>query len=328
MFLFIYISKKGISNRFILLLSFFFSLALTLLHLKFIDWPRIDAQMEWHNNIINNQGPYPDQYRILTYYLAQGLISLGLPFSYAFALLRLVFTTFSFFVFFKYLEHWCNPLTSLLGFFMLASTLPFTYLFYTMQPSDPLNMLLYFLAFLTLAKEKDAWLIPILIIGMFNRETIILIPIIYLLARYKEVPFKTWFPFFSLLSIISLGIFIDLKLYFGIKEPYAPVSPLHYWTINLTDWKTWIQLVGFFHITLLIFWRNWSLMPAFLKRLTYIIPLFFAIHFSVGNIREVRYFLPILAILIPMTLLNFEIKYKIPNDKLISTVRKLGKEGA
>ena len=47
--------------------------------------------------------------------------------------------------------------------------------------------------------------------------------------------------------------------------------------------------------------RPWLFISA-----AWIVPVFFAIHFSVGKIREIRLFLPLLAVVIPLTLLSLE----------------------
>lgn len=305
---------KALSKWELLALSCIFSLSLTFLHFMAVDNLNSGFQMQWYTQIIENKGPYPDQYRILTYYLAHLLIYIGIPFGWAFAFLRFLFTAASFYIFYRYLEYWLQPVTALLGMFMMAAVIPITYLFYGMQPADPLNMLVFFAAIWALLNKKDSWLIPLVIIGMLNRETAILLPLIFALVRIGIVPVRYCLPRFLASSAIAFGIYLGLRIAFGLKAPYAPTSPLHYWWTNLTDWQTWIQLIGFFGVYLLMAWKDWKRKPDFLKRLTLILPIFFLIHFTVGYMREVRYFLPLLPIIIPLTLINIEERFMKQNS--------------
>ena len=297
--------KPGFLFRYkLLMLSCILSISSVFLHFAIVDNINNGFQQQWYAQIIGNTGAYPDQYRVLTYYIAYLLIHTGIPFSFAFSILRFVFTAASFFILYRYLENWLEPIAALLGIFILAAVLPETYLFYAMQPADPLNMLVFFLAILILLKKRDIWFLPLLIIGMLNRETAILLPLIFLFVRFGITPVKYWLPRFITYSFVSLSIYVGLRTVFGTKAPYAPTSLLHYWLINLTDWQTWLQLIGFFGFFLLFAWQKWREKPEFLRRMTLILPIFFLIHFTVGYMREVRYFLPLLPIILPFALIN------------------------
>ena len=111
-----------------------------LLHYQLIDLPNYQQQVNWHFDIVTGKGPYPDQYRLLSYFVAYGIMILGVPFAMAHVLVRFVFTATSLFVFHRYLSGWVRPPWALLGLFMLAAVLPLSFLFYFMQPTDPLNM--------------------------------------------------------------------------------------------------------------------------------------------------------------------------------------------
>ena len=43
-----------------------------------------------------------------------------------------------------------------MGMFMLAAAIPLTYVYYMMQVTDPLNMLVFFLAFWAMRERRDA----------------------------------------------------------------------------------------------------------------------------------------------------------------------------
>jgi hypothetical protein len=277
-----------------------------LLHAMLVDGPAHDGQVDAHLLLITGRGPYPDQYRILSFLLAEGLMRLGVPFSLSYQLPRFVFTAASLYVFHEYLRGFVRPSLALLGLFMLAAALPLTFLFYSMQPSDPLNMLVFFLGFWALARYRDEWLVPLTAVGVLNRETALLLPLLQALVRVRRAPPARWLPSFCLASLAGVAGYAGLRVVFGLRPAYAPVFPPVYWRANAIDRATWIQLAGFFNLTLWMGWRAWRVQPEFLRRAVWLVPLFLVIHFSVGNVREVRYFLPLLPVLVPITLIALE----------------------
>src|SRR5947209_5978461 len=150
------------------------SAGLALLHWRTVDMRDQAFQLEWHRAIVSGHGPYPEQYRILRFRIADLLMRAGLSLPWAYGLLRFSFTTASLLIFYRFLRAWFEPLHALLGFFMAAAILPFSYLYYGMQVTDPLNMLVFFLAAWAIRDGRDNWLFPLVAVGMLNRETVIL----------------------------------------------------------------------------------------------------------------------------------------------------------
>ena len=311
--------SRRLSNAALAYLSAALAGGLCLLHWSLVDYPDRLFQLSWHNAVIANQGPYPEQYRFLTFFLAEGLIRFGLPLVWAHAALRWLFTGASLFVFYRYLTAWFEPLVALLGYFMLAAVLPFTYLFYGMQVTDPLNRWVFFLAFWAIRDGKDAWLFPLVVLGMLNRETALMIPLLYACVRFGETPRGRWLWRAAVLAIVAAAIYAGLRLVFGFKTPYAPSGLKGYWLRNAVRWTGWVQALAFFNLALLCAWRHLERRPAFLRRALLLIPPFLAIHFSVGNVREIRLFLPLLPVLIPLTLMELT---HFHADDLAGTVRK------
>ena len=101
---------------------------------------------DWHARVIHGNSYYPDQYRILSFYLAHWLTLLQLPLLMAMAVVRFLFTFLSLAVLGQYLKAWVQPLTALLGVFMAAFALAFAGLFYSPQLTDPLNMFVFVMA--------------------------------------------------------------------------------------------------------------------------------------------------------------------------------------
>ena len=132
-----------------------------MLHWQAVDRVWRDIQAQDQVRVITDTLDAPDQYRVLTYFLAEGLMSLGLPIHSAHEVWRVIFTTLSLFVLYKFLRGWFPPMGALLGMFMLAAAIPLTYVYYMMQVTDPLNMLVFFLAFWAMRERRDLWLIPL-----------------------------------------------------------------------------------------------------------------------------------------------------------------------
>ena len=57
-----------------------------------------------------------------------------------------------------------------------------------------------------------------------------------------------------------------------------------------------------FNLGLWFAWRNWNARPLFLRRAAWLVPPFLLVHYSVGYVQEVRLFLPLLALAVPLTL--------------------------
>jgi hypothetical protein len=73
------------------------------------------------------------------------------------------------------------------------------------------------------------------------------------------------------------------------------------------------RIFGFFNLSLLIGWRTWRASPEFLRRAAWVIPIIFVIQYSVGYIREVRYFLAVLPVVVPLTLIALQRRSEGPS---------------
>ena len=65
-------------------------------------------------------------------------------------------------------------------------------------------------------------------------------------------------------------------------------------------------------IGLLFAWRNLPSRPEFLRRSLPFMALYGVIHLSVGNLCEIRLFLPIMPFVIPLTLMELERRWAVP----------------
>jgi hypothetical protein len=272
-----------------------------MLHWHGVDRPWRDYQLEEHVRVIAGTFHSPDQYRILTYALAEGLVRLGLPVHSAHEVWRVIFTGASLIVFYRYARGWFSPLVALLGMFMLAAAVPLTYVYYMMQVSDPLNMLVFFLAFWAMRDRRDLWLVPLVGIGMLNRESPVLIPLFYAAVSWGR-PWRQWVPLFAATMLLAAGVYFGLRLVYGPKPPCCSTDPLEHLLINFTDWRAYLDALGVLNIALWGGWLGWQRRPSFLRRTALLVPVFLLPYLMFGTVREARYYLPVLAVLIPMAL--------------------------
>ena len=285
----------------IALLAVLLAIGNGMLHWQSVDRSWRDYQADEHVRVIAGAFYSPDQYRILTYLLAEGLVRLGLPIHSAHEVWRVVFTALSLFVFYRFARGWFPPLVALMGMFMLAAAIPLTYVYYMMQVTDPLNMLVFFLAFWAMREQRDRWLVPLVGIGMLNRESPLLIPLFYAAVRWGR-PWRRWLPMLGLTGALAIAIYLGLRLFYGPKPPCCSTDPLEHLLVNLTDWRGYVDALGVLNIALWGGWLGWRRRPEFLRRTALMVPVFLVPYVLYGTVREARYYLPVLAILIPLTL--------------------------
>jgi hypothetical protein len=272
-----------------------------MLHWQSVDRSWRDHQADEHVRIIAGNFYSPDQYRILTYALAELLVRLGLPIHSAHEVWRVIFTSASLFVFYRFARGWFSPMLALMGMFMLAAAIPLTYVYYMMQVSDPLNMLVFSLAFWAMREERDVWLIPLVGIGMLNRETPVMIPFFYAALRWGR-PWRSWVPLCVATFVLAAMVYFGLRLAYGPKPPCCSTDPIEHLIVNFTDWRAYVDVLGVLNIALWGSWIGWRRRPEFLRRASLVIPLFLIPYLMYGTLREARYYLPLLAILIPLVL--------------------------
>ena len=283
------------------LLAFLLGIGNGMLHWQAVDRTWLEYQIDAHTRVIAGTFVSPDQYRILTYLLAESLVRLGLPIHSAHEVWRVIFTSSSLYVFYRYLRGWFAPLVAVLGTFMLAAAIPLTYVYYMMQVTDPLNMLVFFLAFWVMRAGKDPWLVPLVGVGMLNRESPVVIPVFYLAVRWGR-PWRTWLAVLVASSALAVMVYFGLRLYYGPRPPCCSTDPIEHLLVNFTDWRAYLDSISVLNIALWAGWLGWQRRPEFLRRLALILPLFLLPYLMFGTVREARYYLPVLAILIPMAL--------------------------
>jgi hypothetical protein len=168
------------------------------------------------------------------------------------------------------------------------------------QESDPINLLVFVLAFWAIARERDLALIPLVAVGTLNRETTAMIPVVYLLARWGERPVREIAWKTAAIGGAWVAVYGGLRLGYGHQSYYCD------WLMWSLNWSAWVPTVR----VLLVFGALWALAflgasrggPAMLRRALWLVPPYVALHYVVARVEEVRLFLPLAPVLIPLSL--------------------------
>ena len=253
----------------------------------------------WHQEMISGTAPAPNQYRPLTPWLAEFVWRLSgqgdLYLSYF--LLRALFTGLALWVFDRYLRVWFAPGAAAGGALALAVVIPFTY-YSVIQESDPLNLLIFVAAFWALAVGRDLWLVPLLLAGTLNRETTAMLPVVYLLARWGQEPPRRVIGRAALFAACWGVVYGAIWLGYGNRAYYTDVVMLE---ANLRSLLPTTFALLFLGVMWFLPWFARQQAPLLLRRSLWLVPLFVALQYVVAVVQEVRLFLPLTPILIPLS---------------------------
>lgn len=253
----------------------------------------------WHYQMIGGAAPAPNQYRPLTPWLAEYLRYLlpGGSLIGAYYAVRALVTGLTLYWFDRYLRVWFAPVAAAAGAFCLAAIIPFTH-FRVVQESDPINLLAFVLAFWALARERDLLLIPLVLVGALNRETVAMIPALYLITRWgEERPARLAWRTAAIGASWALP-YGGLLLAYGSRQYYCDVVML---PRNIASVLPTV-------FVFLVFGALWVLAflgrrdgPPMLRRALWLVPPFVGLHYVVAIAEEVRLYLPLAPILIPLS---------------------------
>jgi hypothetical protein len=273
----------------------------------------------WHEAMISGTAPAPDQYRILTPVLAEllshlmphhaafyspvwGIRALGLCDAYeGYLLLRAAATALTLIFFHAYLRTWFRREAACAATFCLGALMPLSYLNIVRQ-SDPVNVLVFVLAFWALARRRDRLLLPLVVLGTANRESALMLVALYAVVRWGALPARQ-------LAWRTAGLFASwAAVYGGLLLGYGWHTYYYAYPIalgqNLNSWVPTLHLVllfGALWVLALTAHGRWRV-PPMLKRAIWLVPAYLALHYVVACVYEVRLFLPLAPIIIPLAL--------------------------
>ncbi len=212
-------------------------------------------------------------------------------------LLRALATGLALFFFDRYLRVWFRPGAAAAGALALAAVLPFTYL-RVVQESDPINLLVFVLAFWAMAEDRDSTLLPLVAIGTLNREATALIPAVYLLARWGQRPARQVLGRAVALALAWGVVYLGLIALYGRRDYYCDVLM---WELNVASWGPTVSVVLLFGVLWILAVSGARRAPVLLRRALWLLPPYLVLHYVVAMVNEVRLFLPYAPVIIPLS---------------------------
>ncbi len=187
-----------------------------------------------------------------------------------------------------------------------------------------MDIILYLLtANIIVSNKNQLWLIPITVLGAFNRETSIMIPALYFISQmnfsklhlkqfsFKQIKFpagKIWLVT-VLLYVIFFTIFISLRVHYGYRPQQvwkvpAGIQMLKLNLMSATAVKAYMELLATFAIIPLIVLFKFKSFPYLLKKwFLFLVPVWFLIHFVSVVAYQTRLFMvPFVLVMLPMIL--------------------------
>jgi len=290
----------------VLFMALHFALLLTYIHWKAIDEPSLQEKMQQHQIFLGGEAPNPYQYRILLHLICELCLKAAAPVleeELAFLLTQLGFTFLTTFAalcfFYLYLRSWFAPQTALLGMVVLAAIHPLTYFNYHYQPSSSLALLVFIVSMWAMDQKCWGCLLIWMIVGMLNRFDTAVFLMILLVLVSEQWNERRFLLFLWLCGVLLLSTVGGLWFYYGPRPAVHSVS--FHLSYNLTTIGTGllILLYGPFWIWPL---KGLTEAPRFLRRAFWLVPFYILLHFFAAKVNEVRLFLPLATILIPLSL--------------------------
>lgn len=278
-------------------------------------------QYQRHVWVLEGTSTDPWQYRVLSEYLAEGVLSvtakLGVPHPIAVAFIgfRLVQTILVYWLaalFYRKLG--LNTAGAIVGQAVLTWAIINSFYNADLSLNTYTDVLLYLLAGLVILNKRYGWIIPITIAAALNRETSGFIPFMVLAdvsLRSKDDASKKMILVSAISFLAYAVIFFGLRAIIGPRKlfiPYGNHPGLELFRYNVGREITWDLLFATLSIIPIVAMASIRSWPRTLRMFFWIIvPLWFSIHLFVSVMAETRLFLvPHALIFIPGALLGVQ----------------------
>ncbi|NUQ00801.1 MAG: hypothetical protein HUU35_13205 [Armatimonadetes bacterium] len=265
-------------------------------------WDDPAVALRIHEAVVEGTADYPHQFRPLVPFVCEAAFRAGLPLRVAYLLQRLVCWFLALLLLHQYLRAWLREELCLAGGLFLAAMLPFSVIATGFQPTDPLNLLLYVLAYRLLLARQDGWLLLLVAVGMFNRETIALVALLAAAVRLDEWRTPRYWALVMGLTAVAAAVYLGLHAWYGPRDSFTTlVTPRENIPANLTRFGS-LRAVVVYGVLWWLALSGLREQPAFLRRSVILVPVFLVVHLAVGLLGETRYFLPLAPTILPLAL--------------------------
>lgn len=312
---------------FLLLSIFFIFLSFYIVYEQATNCLSIDMaeQLSRHKNMLAGNADFfnPWQYRIFSTFVLESFIVAfaKVPFiNYPYLpyyFLRFIQNIAIFYIAYKYYKalHLKSRYLIILGILLLGYNMSHSVFQSDLSFNTYFDVLFYLTAGYFILINRAVWIIPLMILAAFNRETSGLIPFMVI---FSAVDFNTWtiksrsnFKIGVYALLVFIGIFIALRVYYGMPKAqgiHGMTSPLDYLKFNLAFFRMYPELFGTLGIIpLIVILQYRALSPPLKRFFLLIVPLWFVIHFLKSTAVETRLFLvPQALIFVPAFLFLIE----------------------
>lgn len=277
-------------------------------HNRLVDSVALDARRALHERVLRNEAPAPLQYRVMTFYLAEAARRAGRalgfddPFRAAYLLVRGLFTFLAALLLHRFLSAYLPLPFVLAGVFLTFAWLPLTYINYYMQETDPANMVFFLIGYDLIRRRRDGALAALLPLAMLNRETPVMLALVWLLYRWDEMPLARTALRFLGLSGAALGAYFALRVLFGHHTAYAEFNDFF---LNLRSVNSYLYFLLLFGALAAPALKGLGAKSKFLRRAALFLPFFLVFHFVIPIFQETRLFLPIFPLVIALAFTSF-----------------------
>ncbi|MFC1496059.1 hypothetical protein ACFL52_01440 [Candidatus Margulisiibacteriota bacterium] len=185
-FPFILDQKKTTTQRLVYGALIGLSIILAYIHISLVDVNHQAWQLKQFVDIINQRGEIPHQYRFVPVGIIWWFVALSGKYLFASFIFRLIFQYAFLVAFYKLCQKYCSPLLSGVAILIYATLYPLSILYYKGQIIDPLFHFLFAAALIFCIKKDLVALFAIIILGVFVKESIILVVPLYFLLNRKS----------------------------------------------------------------------------------------------------------------------------------------------
>ncbi len=296
--------------------STYFFIALINLRLKIQLTPRwFNGRLAAnHEELLAFQYANNEQSRILQFYIPEALKNLlDISIENAYLIQRGVFIFLALLCFHFYLRKWFDAGLAFGGVMFFIAVMPLSYM-NDLQESTPLLLLTFLLALWAIREQNVAGYALAMAVGALNNETMLILPMVFVLYNFKDFKFNTLLPLawttlwtslpaYTIIAIIRyitrdnprLAIWWQFPENISLMKADLLSSPLGWWDARFL-------FVFFIFGTIWLFaFLKYSRLPLFLQRAGFLIPVFVIAHLFGGVIGEVRLMLPLGFLVIPMS---------------------------
>jgi hypothetical protein len=264
---------------------------------------------EYIPSVLAGTSGAPAKYRVLMPYALDYTIRRSGADGYTlFLFVELAFIFASLLVTHAYLAYFFPTPAALAGTLALAAFLPLTFTNSWAHPDTFPDLVLFTAGCLAVAARRDLLVAALLLVGLFNRETMGFVAVLWAVERLPEWRSRATAGAAVLIFAVSAAVYVGLRIARGFEHYEMWMLPrnLSYVTVLPEGFDPYTRVFGFFWILLLVvpLWLAWhgarsEGAPTFFRSGLIVAALFTVVAWLFAAIVETRVFVPMLPLLLP-----------------------------